>query len=141
MNGVYTIVVSNIGGTASSGDIRVTDDLRSTGFRFVSGTGTGWSCVFEGHPPNQDRTEKCLFVPGVIPAGGSAPPITLTVIPTVSGSVTNTVTVSGGGAADNTTSDVTIVIAAVPTLPEWATIVLTGLLAMAGVAALRRRTT
>jgi hypothetical protein len=38
-------------------------------------------------------------------------------------------------------SDVTIVVAAVPTLPEWAMIVLTALLAWAGVTALRRRAT
>jgi hypothetical protein len=37
-------------------------------------------------------------------------------------------------------ADVTIVTAAVPTLPEWALIVLTALLALAGVVALRRRT-
>jgi uncharacterized repeat protein (TIGR01451 family) len=39
--GVYTIVVSNIGGTASSGLIEVT-----TSFFSVSATGTGWSCQY-----------------------------------------------------------------------------------------------
>jgi flagellar biosynthesis component FlhA len=38
-------------------------------------------------------------------------------------------------------TDVTIIVAAVPTLPEWAMIALTALLALAGVTALRRRTT
>jgi hypothetical protein len=37
--------------------------------------------------------------------------------------------------------DPTIVLPAVPTLPEWAMIVLSALLAVAGVAAMRRRTT
>ena len=53
-NGVYTIVVSNIGGTASSGQIAVSDTLDNAfptrpamdipQFGFVSATGTGWSC-------------------------------------------------------------------------------------------------
>jgi hypothetical protein len=57
---------------------------------------------------------------------------------------TNTVTVSGGGDtvfANNIASDIFIVVPAVPTLSEWPMIVLTGLLALAGFAALRRRTT
>ena len=53
-------------------------------------------------------------------------------------------TVAGGSETNLTNdsaSDVTIVVAAVPTLPEWARIALAGLLALAGFAALRRRTT
>jgi hypothetical protein len=41
----------------------------------------------------------------------------------------------------NGTGDVIIVVAAVPTLLEWAMIVLTALLALAALAAMRRRTT
>jgi uncharacterized repeat protein (TIGR01451 family) len=51
VNGVYTIVVSNAGGTVSSGPIAVSDTLSSSepspivpDFEFVSATGTGWSC-------------------------------------------------------------------------------------------------
>jgi hypothetical protein len=40
---------------------------------------------------------------------------------------------------NNTARDVTIVLAGVPTLPQWALIALTVCLALAGVAALRRR--
>jgi uncharacterized repeat protein (TIGR01451 family) len=41
-NGVYTIVVSNVGGTATSGQITVDDELRERTFAFVSATGTAW---------------------------------------------------------------------------------------------------
>ena len=56
VNGVYTIVVSNIGGTASSGLIEVRDGFESTRaslpFTFLaSAVGTGWSCsYFRGFP-------------------------------------------------------------------------------------------
>jgi hypothetical protein len=135
MNGVYTLLVSNVGGTASSGQITVNDELTTTGLVFVSATGTGWSCVVRAHqPPNGDFV--LCNSSSVVAAGGSAFPITLTVRPSYSGTVTNTACVAG-----SCTGDPTIVTAAVPTLPEWAMFVLTGLLALAGVAAMRRRTT
>jgi uncharacterized repeat protein (TIGR01451 family) len=139
-NGIYTIVVSNIGGAASGGQIDVfdplTQSLSNPVFSFVSATGTGWTCSLSGFPFD---TAHCLTA-AVIPASGSAPPITLTVVPNVSGTVTNTANVAGGGETNTTNdsaSDVTLVIAAVPTLPEWALIALTVLLAGAGVTALR----
>src|ERR1700730_17869637 len=54
-SGVYTIVVSNIGGTPSSGEIDVDDDLTGPEFfrplfGFVSATGTGWTCRLVGDP-------------------------------------------------------------------------------------------
>jgi hypothetical protein len=61
----------------------------------------------------------------------------LTVLPYVSETVTNTACVDTGNCA----SDPTIIVAAVPTLPEWAMMALAVLLALAGVAPLRRRTT
>jgi uncharacterized repeat protein (TIGR01451 family) len=142
-NGVYTIVVSNIGGTASSGQIGVDDELNPSGaydFGFVSETGTGWSCSVDYHmPPNNHISTSCV-TNSVIAPGGLAPPITLTVIPNVSGTFMNVADVSGGGGTGSSASDPTIVLAAVPTLPQWAMLVLTALLAVAGVTALRRRT-
>jgi uncharacterized repeat protein (TIGR01451 family) len=145
VNGIYTIVVSNIGGVASSGQIDVSDPLTAGAlaipvFSFVSATGTGWTCSVNGFPFD---TAHCLSA-AVIPAGGSAPPIALTVLPDVSGTVTNTAIVVGGGELITThasASDVTLVLAGVPTLPQWALIALTAFVALAGVAALRRRTT
>ena len=127
---IYTIVVSNIGGTAGGGTLQVGTDL------FGSATGTGWGCsrVLSGGL-------KC-FSGVVIAPGGSAPPITVTAVHIVSGTVTNEADVSGGGVTIfDTATDVTIVLPAVPTLPRLAMIVLVGLLGLAGVAALRRRPT
>jgi hypothetical protein len=136
VKGVYTIVVSNIGGTASSGQIQVNDafyDGRTDlPFTFVSAVGTGWSCSYVIGLPSEGVL--CL-TSSVIAPGGSAPPIALTVIPTISKTVTNTVYVGGASASDST-----IIVAAVPTLPEWAMMALAVLLALAGVTALRRRT-
>jgi hypothetical protein len=62
--------------------------------------------------------------------------------PSTSGTFTAIAGVVGGGdtvLTNNNASDITIVLAAVPTLPPWAMTLLTGLLAVAGVAAMRRR--
>jgi hypothetical protein len=143
--GVYTIVVSNIGGTASSGYLAVEDVLGYLPFTFVSATGTDWSCHFyEKGPPNPAEM-ICERSSALIGPGASAFPITLTVIPTFSGTWTNTATLTYAcgpvTCLTSTAADPTIIVAAVPTLPEWAMIVLTALLALAGVIALRRRTT
>jgi hypothetical protein len=135
-NGVYTIIVSNIGGTAS-GTIQVSEQFEGISgdfeFTFVSAVGTDWSCSYFRGFPNEHLT--CDFLPPTIAPGGSTPPITLTVLPCCVGTVTNTVSLSGGATA----SDPTIVVAAIPTLPQWALNALTVCLALAGVAALRRR--
>lgn len=139
-NGVYTIVISNIGGTASSGHIGVIDEMLPPGFTFVSATGTGWSCFLDLHqPPNNNSTVTCDSST-IIAAGGSGSPVTLTVRRTVGGTVTNTANAVGGGdtvSTNNIASDVTIVVPAVPMLPQWAMIALALLLAVAGVAAMR----
>jgi hypothetical protein len=159
-NGVYTIVVSNIGGTASSGEIGLFGLLNGSGsgvpvpgvppFGFVSETGTGWSCSQQYGFPAYWIEVDCGST-SVIPPGGSAAPITLTVIPYgFNGTVTNTATVGYAGSFilgpqyctnTNSASDPTVVVAAVPTLPEWAMRALAVLLGLAGFAALRRRTT
>jgi hypothetical protein len=142
--GIYTIVVSNIGGTASTGAMDVEDPLGDLPFTFVSATGTDWSCVLQERGPPNPATLDCIRSSiSPIGAGASAFPITLTVIPTVSGTWTHTAGLSNvfDVITIPTASDPTIVVAAVPTLPQWAMIALTVLLALAGVAALRRRTT
>jgi uncharacterized repeat protein (TIGR01451 family) len=94
-NGVYTVVVSNIGGMVSSGPITVTDSLDSR-FGFVSATGTGWSCSVTSCLicPNPLFTVHCMSS-SVVAAGGSAFPITLTVSTGLSGTVTNGADVAG----------------------------------------------
>lgn len=143
VNGVYTIVVSNTGETASSGQIEVDDELNPSGaydFDLRSETGAGWSCSVNYHmPPNNHVSTSCVTT-SVIAPGGLAPSITLTVIPIVSGTFINVADVGGGGGMGSSASDPIIVLAGVPTLPEWALIALTVCLALAGVVALRRRT-
>jgi uncharacterized repeat protein (TIGR01451 family) len=145
VNGVYTIVVSNSGGTASSGQITVEDILPSD-LRVVSATGNAWSCVVRsscqicpGETDILDCTRSSAIAPGV-----SASPITLTGNLGIAGTVTNTATVSWGSCCpflSNADSDLTIIVAPIPTLPPSALIALNVLLALAGVTALRRRTT
>ena len=149
-HGVYTIVVSNIGGTASSGQIEVgvffPNYPNTTNFGGTA-MGNGWSCDVNGGIPTAWIQITCVST-SVIAAGGSAFPLLFTVIPTgVGGTVTNTAFVvypcigGIGGFCSNSASDPTIVLPAVPTLPEWAMVVLIGLLVSAGVGVLRKRTT
>jgi hypothetical protein len=142
--GIYTIVVSNIGGTASTGAMDVEDPLGNLPFTFVSATGTDWGCVLQQRGPPNPATLDCIRSSiSPIGAGASAFPITLTVIPTASGNWINTLGLSNVNDVITipTASDPTIVVAAVPALPEWAMTALTALLAWAGFAAMRRRVT
>jgi uncharacterized repeat protein (TIGR01451 family) len=85
----FTITVSNVGASATSGLVTVTDALPAS-LTGVLMSGGGWSCAV----PTCTRSD-------VLAAGASYPPITLTV--SVDGAapphVINTVTVSGGGEA------------------------------------------
>jgi uncharacterized repeat protein (TIGR01451 family) len=138
-NGVYTIAISNIGLTGSAGTYTVTDTL-PTGLTFVSATGTGWTCS------NVGQVVTCTNSTAIA-ASSSGNSISLTVLPAASAvpTVTNNATVSGGGdtvLTNNTTADVTVVqpiVPPVPTMSQWATIALAGLMMMAGYVALSRR--
>jgi uncharacterized repeat protein (TIGR01451 family) len=98
----YTITVSNIGGGATVGTVTVVDTLPA-GLTATNITGTGWACTL--------NTLTCTRA-DVLNAGASYPAITLTVnvAANVGGTVTNSVTVSGGGelnTANDTASDPT----------------------------------
>jgi uncharacterized repeat protein (TIGR01451 family) len=88
--GVYTITISNTGNAATSGLVRVNDNL-PFGLNPTSATGPGWSCAGTD-PVSCTRSDP-------LAAGSSYPPITLTV--NVSGNgqptVTNNALVVGGG--------------------------------------------
>ena len=92
--GTYTIAVSNTGTTATFGTTTIVDTLPA-GLTYNSASGSGWSCSGAG------TTATCTTtVP--IPAGGAASPIALTVnVLGPPGTVTNSVTASGGGAANS----------------------------------------
>ncbi len=85
----YTISVSNSGPGTTSGTVTVTESL-PTGLTATAISGSGWNCTQPAGPCTRSDS---------LGSGGSYPAITLTV--DVAGnapaSVTNTVTVSGGG--------------------------------------------
>ncbi len=98
----YTITVSNVGAGATVGTVTVVDTL-PTGLTATNIAGAGWVCVL--------NTLTCTRA-DVLNGGASYPAITLTVnvASNVGGTVTNTVTVSGGGelnTANDTASDPT----------------------------------
>src|SRR5262249_13916982 len=101
----YTISVSNIGGTPTSGTVTVTDALPS-GLTATAMSGTGWSCTV--------ATLTCTRG-DALAAGAAYPAITLTVnvASNAPASVTNVASVSGGGDAigtNNSVSDPTTIV-------------------------------
>lgn len=115
-NGAYTVRVSN-GSVAMDSElstITVTDTL-PTGFSYVSGTGTGWSCGASG------QVVTCTHAPPIAP-GGALPDLTLTVAvgSTALVASVNTATVSSGSydadTSNNTVTDPTTVVPLNPTL-------------------------
>jgi kumamolisin len=91
--GIYTIVVSNQGAGSTSGAVNVVVTLPA-GLTYKSLAGAGWVV---------DSTTLTCTRNNALGAGSSYPPLTLTVTVARStpGSLTPTVTVSGGGAASN----------------------------------------
>ena len=105
----YTVTVSNVGGSATSGDILVSDPMLLPLIP-VSGSGTGWTCVALTIQIRCRRSDP-------LAPGGSYPPITMTVSLAANAppSVTNVVNVSGGGdgnLSNNSASDVATVLPA-----------------------------
>ena len=105
--GTYTITATNSGPTATSGTVTVTDTLPS-GFTYSSAIGTGWSCSASGQTVTCTRSTS-------LAAGASYPAISLVVnvAQNAASSITNTVSVSGGGEADtsnDSASDATTVV-------------------------------
>src|SRR5262249_15689711 len=100
----YTLTITNVGGTSTSGAVTVRDTLPS-GLIAAGFAGTGWTCTLSSL--SCQRSDS-------LAAGGSYPAITLMVNVTndAGPSLTNSATVSGGGditPGDNTVSDVTFV--------------------------------
>ncbi len=104
---IYTITVSNPESPPTTGVVTVTDNVPA-GLLPTSAAGAGWTCNISGQDVTCTRSDP-------LATGQSYPPITLTVNvqPGAPGSVTNTVTVSGGGdvnPANNSDTDVTAII-------------------------------
>ncbi len=104
---IYTITVSNPGTTLATGVVTVTDNVPA-GLVPTSAAGDGWTCNISGQDMTCTRSDPLATVQ-------SYPPITLmvNVQPGAPESVTNAVTVSGGGdvnPANNSDTDVTAII-------------------------------
>ena len=85
----FTIGVSNVGGTASTGTVTVTESLPS-GLTATSMNGSGWSCTQPAGPCTRNDALAPL---------GAYPTITLTVdvAPNAGSPLVNVATVAGGG--------------------------------------------
>jgi uncharacterized repeat protein (TIGR01451 family) len=88
-SGQFTVTVSNVGASTSSGNVTVSNQL-PTGLTMTSMSGTGWT--FNSNNLTATRSTT-------VSAGASYPPITIgvTAAPNAPASLTTTVTVSGGG--------------------------------------------
>ncbi|MGZ4971822.1 MAG: beta strand repeat-containing protein, partial [Limisphaerales bacterium] len=98
----YTITITNVGTASSSGTVTVLDTLPS-GLTATAISGTGWTT---------DLATLTCTRSDTLAIGAAYPPITLTVsvASNAPASLTNVVTVSGGGdatSANNTANDVT----------------------------------
>jgi len=110
--GSYTVEVSNVGNAASTGAIRVEDQVDSS-FQNVSASGPGWSCPVTGNNVVCTRTSS-------LPAGQSAPLITIrfSVPGDVAGTRDSVATVTNSSdpyPANNSSSDPIQVIASADT--------------------------
>jgi MSHA biogenesis protein MshQ len=103
--GSYTLSVFNAGPNTEVGPITLVDTLPA-GVSYVSAEGTRWSCSASG------QVVTCKYN-GLFTMNTYLPDITLTVLPTAEGAITNTASVSGvnydSASANNTDSDTTTV--------------------------------
>ena len=108
--GQYTITVSNVGASTSSGTVTVTEQP-PVGMTVTAMTGSGWTINSNTLTATRSTT---------IAAGASFPPITVNVAIAANASpvLTNTATVSGGGDGNalNNTNRVESAVAAAPDL-------------------------
>ena len=97
----YNVAVSNLGAAKTSGVVTVAETVPS-GLTFVSMAGTGWSCPVGGTTCTRSDS---------LTVGASYAPITVTVnvAANPASPVTNQVTVSGGGSANASANDVTLI--------------------------------
>ena len=113
----YTITATNSGAGPTNGTTVTVTDTIPSGLTLVSITGTGWTCVAN----SCTRTD-------VLGAGLSYPALTVSVNvgAAAAASVTNSASVSGGGAALQSVNDPTTINAIVDVTPQ-VSLVLSGL--------------
>jgi uncharacterized repeat protein (TIGR01451 family)/uncharacterized repeat protein (TIGR02543 family) len=110
----YSLVVTNGGGTATSGTITVTDTLPS-GLTFVSGSGTGWLCSASGQAVT--CTDAATPIAG---SGTSTITLNVTVGASATGTLSNTAVVActctEGSTSNNTSNTDQVTIGTSPDL-------------------------
>jgi uncharacterized repeat protein (TIGR01451 family) len=103
--GSYTLSIYNYGPGTENGPITLVDTLPA-GVTYVSATGTRWSCSASG------QVVTCKYY-GLFTINTPLPDVTLTVLPTAVGTITNTASMSGvdydTNTANNAASDTTTV--------------------------------
>jgi uncharacterized repeat protein (TIGR01451 family) len=104
---IYTILVANVGAGATNGLVTVTDTLPA-GLTPTAASGSGWTTSISGSTVTATRSDP-------VSGGGSYPALTLTasVGSSAPTSVTNSVSVSGGGetnTANDTATDPTTIV-------------------------------
>ncbi len=106
----YTVTASNAGSGPTDGTVVTVTDMLPSGLTLTGESGTGWGCTA---PPTCTRGD-------VLNGGASYSPITVNVSVATNAppSVTNDVSVSGGGSAPATASDPTTING--PTAPQLA---------------------
>ncbi|MDQ2821254.1 MAG: hypothetical protein M3Y65_12810 [Pseudomonadota bacterium] len=104
--GSYTLSVYNGGTATDDGPVTIVDTLPAGVTYLGFSTVRGWNCTASG------QTVTCKMN-GLFTANTSLPDLTINVMPTTEGSITNTATVAGVGydyfMANNTASDTTTV--------------------------------
>jgi uncharacterized repeat protein (TIGR01451 family) len=103
----FTVTVTNSGGSPASGTVTLVDSV-PTGLIPTAASGTGWNCGVTGAMVNCTRSDP-------LAPGASYGPVTITVsvAPNAPPSVTNIVTLSGGGdvnTTNNTATDVATIL-------------------------------
>jgi uncharacterized repeat protein (TIGR01451 family) len=109
---VFTITVNNIGAAPTNGGMVTVTDMLPAGLTPTAadtGTVNGWAIFTSGQTITATRT-------GVLAAGASFPPLTLTVAvsTTAPATVANTATVAGGGEVNSANDSATDVTATTP---------------------------
>jgi titin len=112
MKGLYQLTVKNVGATATSGTITVTDTL-VTGLNYISATGEGWTCSAQG------KTVTCTLSTSLAVGTSSEITLTVEVMAAAAPGVTNaaTVAMSGDGNPDNNRAEDTAIVRS----SEWTT--------------------
>jgi len=106
--GTYTVTATNSGAAATNGTVVTVTDTLPAGLTPTIASGTGWTCNIAGQTVTCTRSNA-------LAAGSSYPAISITVsvAQNAASSITNTVSVSGGGQANtsnDTASDATTIV-------------------------------